>query len=78
MQAFPLCCGDFVVSCTTGPLYKTTWWRTISIYLNICSMRIMSKEQISMWTQRPLLTLLNLSLSLDSYLDNPHSQLFVF
>ncbi len=74
-----LCCGYFVVLCTTEPPYKTTWWRTVSIYLNICSMSIMSKEQISMWTQRPLHTLLKhtLSFSQDSYLDNTHLQLFV-
>ncbi len=70
------CCVVGIVLCTTEPPYKTTWWRTVSIYLNICSMCIKSKEQISMWTRKPLNTLLkhaqtySLSLSLDSYLDN--------
>lgn len=59
---------------------KTTCWRTVSIYTNICSMSIMSKEQTRKWTQRPLHTLLKhtLFLSQDSYWDHAHSQLFVW
>ncbi len=75
------CCIVGIVLCTTEPPYKTTWWRTVPIYLNICSMSIKSKEQISMWTRKPLNTLLKhaqtYSLSLSTHIWITHSQLFV-